>query len=155
MASKPTSSRPPTTSTSSSVRRNLFHHHLSRRPTSTSTSTSATTLQELPQDDSSEIAVRDLNGDYQVQIPRLPPMDDDQAQEDEVTEKEKHEARLLEMRKNKNIQSSELAELVSAAHSSLRRTVASLDEDSWIFEANRWEISSEPSPQTYVNQRPQ
>lgn len=88
MASKPSSSRPPTTSTSSSVRRNLFHHHLSRRPTSTSTSTSATTLQELPQDDSSEIAVRDLNGDYQVQIPRLPPMDDDQAQEDEVTEKE-------------------------------------------------------------------
>lgn len=87
MASKPSSSRPPATSTSS-VRRNLFHHHLSRRPTSTSTSTSATTLQESAQDDSSEIAVRDLNGDYQVQILRLPPMDDDQAQEDEVTEKE-------------------------------------------------------------------
>ena len=87
MASKPSSSRPPVTSTSS-VRRNLFHHHLSRRPTSTSTSTSATTLQESAQDDSSEIAVRGLNGDYQVQILRLPPMDDDQAQEDEVTEKE-------------------------------------------------------------------
>lgn len=87
MASKPSSSRPPVTSTSS-VRRTLFHHHLSRRPTSTSTSTSATTLQESAQDDSSEIAIRDLNGDYQVQILRLPPMDDDQAQEDEVTEKE-------------------------------------------------------------------
>lgn len=45
-------------------------------------------MQESPQDDSSEIAIRDLNGDYEVQIPRLPQMDDDQAQEDEVSEKE-------------------------------------------------------------------
>lgn len=87
MASKSSSSRPPTTNTTSSVRRNLFHHHLSRRPTSTSTSTSATTLQESPQDDISEIVIRDFNGDYQVQVPRLPPTDDDQAHEDEVIEK--------------------------------------------------------------------
>ncbi|MCJ1470670.1 hypothetical protein MMC07_009316 [Pseudocyphellaria aurata] len=153
MASKPSSVRPPNTSTTSSVRRNLFHQHLSRRPTSTSTSTSATTLQDLPQDDCSEIAIRDLNGDYQVHIPRLPPTDDDQPQEDEVTENEKNEAKLLEMRKNKNIQPSELTELMSAAQSSLRRTVASLDEDNWIFEANSWDVASEPSPQTYVNQR--
>ena len=83
MASKPAVSRTAASSTSS-VRRNLFNHHLSRRPTSASTSTSATTLQDSLQDDSSDIVAKDRNGNYQVQIPLLPPLDDDQAQEEEV-----------------------------------------------------------------------
>ncbi len=89
MASKPTSSsRAPANGTGSHVRRNLFHHHLSRRPTSASTSTSATTMQETLQDNSSEIVIRDQNGDPSVQIPHLPPLEDDQTQDDETTEKE-------------------------------------------------------------------
>ena len=90
MASKPTSSssRAPANSTGSHVRRNLFHHHLSRRPTSASTSTSATTMQDTLQDNSSEIVIRDQNGDPSVQIPLLPPLEDDQAQDEETTEKE-------------------------------------------------------------------
>ena len=65
------------------VRRNLFHHTLSRRPTSASTSTSATTLQENPQDESLDIVVKDRNGNYQVQVPLLPPLDEDEAQEED------------------------------------------------------------------------
>lgn len=87
MASKPSISRAPSNA-GSSVRRNLFHHHLSRRPTSASTSTSATTLPESPQEDSSEIIVKDQSGNYDVQVPLLPPLDGEQAQDDEATEKE-------------------------------------------------------------------
>lgn len=83
MASKPSSSRTTATNTTG-VRRNLFHHHLSRRPTSASTSTSATTLQESPQEDSAEIVLKDRNGNYQVDIPLLPPLDEEQIQEEEA-----------------------------------------------------------------------
>lgn len=86
MASK-SSSRVPSNS-SSNVRRNLFHHHLNRRPTGKSASASATTIQESPADSSSEIVMRDPHGNYAVQIPLLPPPEDDQVQEDEVAEKE-------------------------------------------------------------------
>ena len=82
MASKSTASRSAATGTSS-VRRNLFHHTLSRRPTSASTSTSATTLQEGSPDESSDIVVKDRHGNYQVQVPLLPPLDEDQAQEED------------------------------------------------------------------------
>lgn len=82
MASNSTASRSAATVTSS-VRRNLFHHTLSRRPTSASTSTSATTLQEGSQDESSDIVVKDGNGNYEVQVPLLPPLDEDQAQEED------------------------------------------------------------------------
>ena len=87
MALKPPASQAPTNATSS-VRRNLFHHHLSRRPTGPSTSTSATALQEPLPDSSSDIVIRDINGNYAVQIPLLPPLEDDQVPEDEVSEKE-------------------------------------------------------------------
>ena len=121
MASKSTASRSAVTG-NSSVRRNLFHHTLSRRPTSASTSTSATTLQEGSQDESSDIVVKDRNGNYQVQVPILPPLDEDQAQEeDSGNEKESMicclwyqeevanphaelDARLLEMYKDRNLQ---------------------------------------------------
>ena len=82
MASKSTAPRSAAIGTSS-VRRNLFHHTLSRRPTSTSTSTSATTLQEGSQDETLDIVVKDRNGNYQVQVPLLPPLDEDQAQEED------------------------------------------------------------------------
>lgn len=87
MVSKAVSSRAPSNA-SSLVRRNLFHHHLSRRPSSTLTSTSATTLPDLPLDSSSEIVMRDPHGNYAVQIPLLPPLEEDQVPEDETTERE-------------------------------------------------------------------
>ena len=90
-ASHAMTARPPaprSTTSGSQVRRNLFHHHLSRRPTSASTSTSTTTLQESAPDDSAEIVPKDQNGNYQISIPRLPPLDEDQPPEDEGSEKE-------------------------------------------------------------------
>ena len=126
MASKSAASRSGP-STTASVRRNLFQHHLSRRPTSasTSTSTSGTTLLESPQDDYSDIAIRDRNGNYQVQILTLPPLDEDQAHEEDLgNEKESMlacrqartraltpyielDARLLEMYRDKSLQPGE------------------------------------------------
>jgi len=84
MTSKPSSSRV-TAANTAGVRRNLFHHHLSRRPTSASVSTSTTTFQEPILDDSAEIVVRDRNGSYQVQVPLLPPLNDEDALEEELT----------------------------------------------------------------------
>ena len=121
MASKSVAPRSAVVGTSS-VRRNLFNHTLSRRPTSASTSTSATTLQEGSPDESLDIVVKDRNGSYQVQVPLLPPLDEDQAQEeDSSNEKESAvsfpleygetadinselDARLLEMYKDRSLQ---------------------------------------------------
>ncbi|KAK4694521.1 hypothetical protein P7C71_g3085, partial [Lecanoromycetidae sp. Uapishka_2] len=136
MASRPAAPRSAVSGTTN-VRRNLFHHQLSRRPTSASTSTSGTTLQESLHDESSEIVVKDRNGNYQVQTPMLPPLDDDQAQEDDATEKEKLDARLLEMYKDRSLQPGEPTELLNAVQASLRRKVASLDEDRWMFEGEQ------------------
>jgi hypothetical protein len=75
------------------VRRNLFHQHLSRRPTTSSTSTSAETLRldiEL-ESDSSDIVIRDKNGDFEIGDPPMQSFDDQDeggngdAQEDEST----------------------------------------------------------------------
>ncbi|KAK3169518.1 hypothetical protein OEA41_008902 [Lepraria neglecta] len=137
MTSNPAASRA-TASSTANVRRNLFHHQLSRRPTSSSTSTTATPLQESLHDDSSDIVVKDRNGEYDIQVPLLPPLDEEQAQEEEVaSEKEKLDARLLEMYKDRSLQPGEPAELLTAVQASLRRKVASLDDDNWMFEAEQ------------------
>ncbi|MCJ1302752.1 hypothetical protein MMC08_005556 [Hypocenomyce scalaris] len=126
-------------STTSNVRRNLFHHHLSRRPTSASTTTSASTLHESPQDNSSDIVMRDKNGNYQVEIPSMPAMDDEALPEDSGREKKELEARLVEMYRNRSRQPSEPAELLAYVQVSLRSKVSSLEEDNWMFEAEQEE----------------
>lgn len=69
----------------SSVRRNLFHHHLSRRPTGPSSSAVAKDPAEGEKDASNDIVAKDGNGNYQVLVPKLPPLeDDDEAQEEEM-----------------------------------------------------------------------
>jgi hypothetical protein len=78
-------------STTTGVRRNLFHQHLSRRPTTSSTSTSAETLRldNEHESETSDIVIRDRNGDFEITEPPLPPEqsggdpEDAQAQEDE------------------------------------------------------------------------
>ena len=83
MASKNSSSQVTATSTAG-VRRNLFHHHLSRRPTNASTSTSTTTLQEAIHDETNDIVEKDSNGLFKIKVPVLPPLDDDQADEEDM-----------------------------------------------------------------------
>lgn len=94
MASKPVVPRT-TASATGNVRRNLFHHQLSRRPTSASTSTSVTTLQDAIHDDTSDIIIKDRNGNYMVQVPMLPPLDEEQAQEEEAASEKESTPRVL------------------------------------------------------------
>ena len=73
------------------VRRNLFQQHLSTRPTTSSTSTSAETLRLdiEAESETSDIVVRDKNGDYEIGNPPMPLLDEQEepgkqeAQEDE------------------------------------------------------------------------
>lgn len=80
------------------VRRNLFHHHLSRRPTTTTTTaSSASTSHETLRSDAgpefatSDIVVRDRNGDFDVVDSAMHSQDDkdevgfDDMNEDEST----------------------------------------------------------------------
>jgi hypothetical protein len=61
------------------VRRNLFQQHLrASRPASSSTSTSAETLRlDIdPESDSSDIVIRDQNGEFQIGDPPMQSFDD-------------------------------------------------------------------------------
>ncbi|KAI4207352.1 MAG: hypothetical protein LQ346_000601 [Caloplaca aetnensis] len=84
MASRPTASRAPTGTNANPTRRNLFHSHLIRRPTGPTASGSIATSNaapspELPHDDSSDVVMRESNGEPQVQMPQLLSLDDEQA----------------------------------------------------------------------------
>ncbi len=50
---------------------------------------SGSTLQEPLPDSSSDIVVKDRNGNYQVDIPLLPPLDEEQMQEEDEAALEK------------------------------------------------------------------
>ena len=50
---------------------------------------SGSTLQEPLPDNSSDIVVKDRNGNYQVDIPLLPPLDEEQMQEEDEAAMEK------------------------------------------------------------------
>ena len=50
---------------------------------------SGSTLQEPLPDNSSDIVVKDRNGNYHVDIPLLPPLDEEQMQEEDEAAMEK------------------------------------------------------------------
>ncbi|KAL8746823.1 MAG: hypothetical protein Q9190_001228 [Brigantiaea leucoxantha] len=68
-------------------------------------------------------------------------MEEEQAQEEQDPEDEKApglEERLLDMYKNRGLGPGDpAAELLNAVHASLRRKVDSLEEDNWIYEAEK------------------
>jgi len=129
-----------------SVRRNLFHAQLaSRRPTTSSTSTSAETLRLESESESvaetSDIVIRDQNGDYEVGDPGvlvLPLDDQDEAVGNEALEEEKEKQRLADAvklhQRDRNRAPSEPAELLDAVKASLRAKVAALSDDEWMYE---------------------
>lgn len=136
-ASASTSTSVPRRSTvpaSSNVRRTLFHHN-ARNP-STSTSTSTTTLQETlqdsSQDDSFEIVVKDSDGNYDVFIPFLPPLDDEQAREDDTTEKESRWTNSIDDRWN-------FTEVTNRGRGEIARDVQEQESTAWW--TSRWVIS--------------
>ncbi|KAL8734485.1 MAG: hypothetical protein Q9166_001384 [cf. Caloplaca sp. 2 TL-2023] len=143
MTSRPPSSRAPTGTVANPVRRNLFHSHMTRRPTGAAAAGTTTApnnnkntfMPEMQRhDDSSDIIMRDHNGDPQFQMPQMLPMDDEQNGGNEE-ERERLEERILETYKSRNLLPGDKMEFLSAVQASLRRKVAALDEDNWIYEA--------------------
>ncbi|RFU26882.1 hypothetical protein B7463_g9440, partial [Scytalidium lignicola] len=121
------------------VRRNLFHHHLSRRPTTASTSTSAETLRlDIdPEVETSDIVIRDKNGDFDIGEPPVQCLEDEEGGEIDPKEDEKERQRLADAVKHhrdRNRAPSEPAELLEAVKASLRAKVAALSEDNWMYE---------------------
>ncbi|KAF4628493.1 hypothetical protein G7Y89_g9655 [Cudoniella acicularis] len=124
------------------VRRNLFHHQLSRRPTTSSTSTSAETLRlDIDHEsDTSEIVIRDKNGEFEIGDPPMQSFDDqEEGGNGDTHEDEKERQRLADAvkhhQRDRNRAPSEPAELLEAVKTSLRAKVAALTEDNWMYEA--------------------
>ncbi|KAH9901997.1 hypothetical protein F4778DRAFT_136520 [Xylariomycetidae sp. FL2044] len=138
------------------VRRNLFQSQLTRRPTptmttSSSSSTSAETLR-LDVDvlsDTSEIVIRDKNGDFDVGDLPTPPLDDpeevptalDDAQENE-RERQKLAEAIMDHQKNHNRVPAQPEEVLEALRASMRAKVLALADDNWMYEAEE-----QPRPQ--------
>jgi len=137
-----------TASRTAGVRRNLFHQHLSRRPTTSSTSTSAETLrlETEPESETSDIVIRDKNGDFELGDPPIQPLDDqDDCGNGEQQEDEKERQRLADAvkhhQRDRNRAPSEPAELLEAVKASLRAKVAALAEDNWMYEAEEESVA--------------
>ncbi|CAL8583107.1 hypothetical protein XPA_008743 [Xanthoria parietina] len=152
MSSRPPPSRAPSGTAANPVRRSLFHnHHPIRRPTgaaaapagattNVSSSSSSSTVPEVNRyDDSSDIIMRDHNGDPQFQMPQISlPIDDEPnggGGGGNQEERERLEDRILETYKSRNLVPGDKMELLSAVQASLRRRVAALAEDNWMYEA--------------------
>ncbi|KAL8392841.1 hypothetical protein RB595_002865 [Gaeumannomyces hyphopodioides] len=129
--------RPPV---SSSVRRNLFQSQLTRRPTPTSSGESDTLrLDPDAPAESSDIVVRDKNGEVELDDPPTPPIDDpDEIALDPRQQSEKERQRLADVVKhhqiNQNSVPAQPEEILEAVRASLRAKVAALSEDNWMFE---------------------
>ncbi|KAG8158906.1 hypothetical protein KVR01_011349 [Diaporthe batatas] len=145
----------PKSSSNAGVRRNLFQGQLTRRPTTGPGSNSSGEPgagsrgagdldgMEVEEDDSasSDIVVRDKNGEVELYEP--PPLvvdDPDEIALDMRQENEKERQRLADaVKHHQNIvnQSSAPAqpeELFEAVRASLRAKVAALSEDNWMYE---------------------
>ncbi|EJT80567.1 hypothetical protein GGTG_00562 [Gaeumannomyces tritici R3-111a-1] len=129
--------RPPV---SSSVRRNLFQSQLTRRPTPTSSGESETLrLDADAPAESSDIVVRDKNGEVELDDPPTPPIDDpEEIALDPRQQSEKERQRLADVVKhhqiNQNSVPAQPEEILEAVRASLRAKVAALSEDNWMFE---------------------
>ncbi|KAI0914013.1 hypothetical protein F4823DRAFT_433162 [Ustulina deusta] len=142
------------------VRRNLFQSQLTRRPTPTetarpggggggvnntsmTTSSSAETLR-LDVDvlsESSEIVIRDQNGEFEIEDPPTPPLDDpdDEVALDDAQENERERQKLAEAVRHHQINHTRMPvqpeEVLDVLKASMRAKVAALAEDNWMYEA--------------------
>ncbi|KUJ19979.1 uncharacterized protein LY89DRAFT_467734 [Mollisia scopiformis] len=153
-----TSSTSSTSRPTTGVRRNLFHQHLSRRPTTSSTSTSTETLRLdiEPESDSSEIVIRDKNGEFEIGDLPMTSFDDEHEEGVDTQEEESEHTRsdmdgweadtgieerqrladaVKHHQRDRNRAPSEPAELLDAVKASLRAKMALLAEDNWMYEA--------------------
>ncbi|KAI1391209.1 uncharacterized protein F4822DRAFT_177572 [Hypoxylon trugodes] len=127
------------------VRRNLFQSQLTRRPTPTASSSnnSVETLRLGDVEvlsDTSEIVIRDKNGEFDMGDPPTPTLDepDDGGVLDEAQESERERQRLAEAVKhhqiNHNRTPAQPEEVLETVRASMRAQVAALSEDNWMYE---------------------
>ncbi|ROW08804.1 hypothetical protein VMCG_02701 [Cytospora schulzeri] len=133
------------------VRRNLFQSQLTRRPTGPGPNETAPGRfdgqcgglggMEVDEDESasSDIVVRDKNGDVELDEPPALVVDDpDEIVLDMRQENEKERQRLADAVKhhqiNQNSVPAQPEELLEAVKASLRAKVAALAEDNWMYE---------------------
>ncbi|ORY71623.1 uncharacterized protein BCR38DRAFT_480123 [Pseudomassariella vexata] len=124
------------------VRRNLFQSQLTRRPTPASSNSAETMrfdIDVLSEADTSEIVIRDQNGEVQVGDPPAPSDDEAEVEAlDDAQENERERRKLAEAVKhhqiNHNRAPAELEEVLETLRASMRAQVAALAEDNWMYE---------------------
>ncbi|KAI8965712.1 hypothetical protein F5Y11DRAFT_277911 [Daldinia sp. FL1419] len=129
------------------IRRNLFQSQLTRRPTPTTSSQSSSNSAETLRlgdvevlSDTSDIVVRDKNGEFDVGDPPTPPLDDPEegGALDDGQETERERQRLAEAVKhyqiNHNRTPVQPEEVIDILRASMRAKVAALAEDNWMYE---------------------
>ncbi|KAG5981615.1 hypothetical protein E4U55_002751 [Claviceps digitariae] len=120
-------------------RPNLFRSQLTRRPTASSSNSSDTVRLDVEVlSDSSEIVVRNQQGEIELGDPPTLVFEETDEQAEDKHEMEKERQRLAEAVKhhsvNHNSVPNQSDELLEAVRASLRAKVAALAEDNWMFE---------------------
>ncbi|OTB05849.1 hypothetical protein M426DRAFT_10294 [Hypoxylon sp. CI-4A] len=128
------------------IRRNLFQNQLTRRPTPT-TSSSNNSVETLRLgevevlSDTSDIVIRDRNGEFEIGDPPSPTPDDPEETGgalDEVQENERERQKLAEALKHHQISHSRAQaqpeEVLETLRASMKAKVAALTEDNWMYE---------------------
>lgn len=127
------------------VRRNLFQSQLTKRPTPTSSSNNSAETLRLAEvevlSDTSEIVIRDKNGEFDIGDPPTPTLDDSEEGVglDDAQESERERQRLAEIVKHHQINHNRTTaqpeeEVIEALRASMRAKVAALAEDNWMYE---------------------
>ncbi|KAI1805469.1 hypothetical protein F4811DRAFT_214024 [Daldinia bambusicola] len=142
------------------IRRNLFQSQLTRRPTPTTTTMMTTSSSQSSSNnsaetlrlgdvevlsDTSDIVVRDKNGEFDVGDPPTPPLDDPEEAGgtgagalDDAQENERERQRLAEAVKHYQINHNRIPaqpeEVLETLRASMRAKVAALAEDNWMYE---------------------
>ncbi|ODA84064.1 hypothetical protein RJ55_02582 [Drechmeria coniospora] len=131
------------TTTGGTVRPNLFRSQLTRRPTATSSAHPTETLRLADVDvlsDSSEIVVRNPQGEIELGDPPALPLEEQDEQAEDRREADRERRRLAEAVKHHAVNHGAVAdqpeeELLEAVRADLRAKVAALADDNWMFEA--------------------
>ncbi|KAI0119870.1 hypothetical protein GGR51DRAFT_41 [Nemania sp. FL0031] len=112
--------------------------------TTTSSSSASADALRLDVDmlpESTEIVIRDKNGEFEVDDPPTPPLDDpeDDAALDDAQENERERQRLAEAvrhhQANYTLVAAQPEEVMETLKASMRAKVAALAEDNWMYEA--------------------
>ncbi|KAG5954462.1 hypothetical protein E4U58_007593 [Claviceps cyperi] len=119
---------------------NPFRSQLTRMPTAGSSNSSENTVRLDVEvlSDTSDIVVRNQQGEIELGDPPTPEMEDEDEQVEDKHETEKERQRLAEalMRHSENTHAppDQQEELLEAVRASLRDKVTALVEDNWMFE---------------------